>query len=273
MAELVKIDPKSIGVGQYQHDVNQKVLASTLTGVVEDAVNTVGVDANTATPSLLSYVSGINNIVATNIVKYREENGKFLNRKDLLKVDKLGKTAFVQCAGFIKVPESNNFLDNTMVHPESYDVALKLIDSLGIDKKDIKEDELRRKLENVNVNSLATKLNVGEPTLLDIINELKKPGRDVREDMPHVIVKSDVVKIEDIKVGDVLDGTVRNVTDFGAFVDIGIKNDGLVHISELSDKFVKNPMDEVSVGDIVKVKVIKVDLEKNKVSLSMKGLK
>lgn len=273
LAELVKIDPKSIGVGQYQHDVNQKVLASTLTGVVEDAVNTVGVDANTATPSLLSYVSGINNTVATNIVKYREENGKFLNRKDLLKVDKLGKTAFVQCAGFIKVPESNNFLDNTMVHPESYDVALKLIDSLGIDKKDIKEDELRRKLENVNVNSLATKLNVGEPTLLDIINELKKPGRDVREDMPHVIVKSDVVKIEDIKVGDVLDGTVRNVTDFGAFVDIGIKNDGLVHISELSDKFVKNPMDEVSVGDIVKVKVIKVDLEKNKVSLSMKGLK
>ena len=272
LAELVKIDPKSIGVGQYQHDVNQKRLSGALTGVVENAVNTVGVDINTATPSLLSYVSGINKTIASNIVKYRETNGKFYKRAELLKVDKLGKSAFMQCAGFIKVPESKNFLDNTMVHPESYNIAEKLIQSLDIDIKNVNLEKLKDKLENIDVEKTAVKLNVGNLTLSDIIKELKKPGRDAREEMPKIILKSDVVKIEDLKVGDILDGTVRNVTDFGAFVDIGIKSDGLVHISEMSDKFVKNPLDEVSVGDIVKVKVIKIDLEKKKVSLSMKNI-
>ena len=272
LAELVKIDPKSIGVGQYQHDVNQKRLEQTLGGVVENAVNTVGVDINTATPSLLSYVSGINPSIATNIVKYREENGKFDKRNQLLKVGKLGKSTYTQCAGFLKVPESKNFLDNTMVHPESYEIAENLILNLGLNIKKLKQEELTQKLECIDIQELSNILGVGELTLLDIVNELKKPGRDIREDMPHIILKSDIVKIEDLKVGDELSGTVRNVTDFGAFVDIGIKSDGLVHISELSDKFVRNPMEEVSVGDIVKVKVIKIDLEKKKVSLSMKGL-
>ncbi len=275
MAELVKIEPKSIGVGQYQHDVNQKRLDLTLTGVVEDAVNKVGVDVNTATPSLLSYVSGINSTVSENIVKYREENGKYTSRKELLKVPKLGKTAFVQCAGFLKVPESKNILDNTMVHPESYDIAKKLIQDIGydIDKLENKDlEDLRGKLELVNICQMAKKLDVGEPTLKDIIDELKKPGRDPRDEMPKPILKSDILKLEDLKEGMELTGTIRNVTNFGAFVDIGIKGDGLVHISELSDKFVRNPMEEVSVGDIVKVKVIRIDMQKGKVSLSMKGL-
>lgn len=275
MAELVKIDPKSIGVGQYQHDVNQKRLDESLTGVVEDAVNKVGVDLNTATPSLLSYVSGVNLKLSENIVKYREENGKFTSRKELLKVPKLGKAAFVQCAGFLKVPESNNILDNTMVHPESYDITEKLLESLGYNVKEItKEDleDLKVKLENIDVEKIAEKLDVGLPTIIDIISELKKPGRDPRDEMPKPILKSDVLKIEDLEVGMVLTGTVRNVIDFGAFVDIGIKNDGLVHISNLSDKYVRNPMEEVSVGDIVKVKVIGIDLEKGKVSLSMKDV-
>ena len=275
MAELVKIDPKSIGVGQYQHDVNQKRLDESLTGVVEDAVNKVGVDVNTATPSLLSYVSGVNLKLSENIVKYREENGKFASRKELLKVPKLGKAAFVQCAGFLKVPESNNILDNTMVHPESYDITEKLLESLGYNVKEItKEDleDLKVKLENIDVEKIAEKLDVGLPTIIDIISELKKPGRDPRDEMPKPILKSDVLKIEDLEVGMVLTGTVRNVIDFGAFVDIGIKNDGLVHISNLSDKYVRNPMEEVSVGDIVKVKVIGIDLEKGKVSLSMKDV-
>jgi RNA binding S1 domain protein len=275
MAELVKIDPKSIGVGQYQHDVNQKRLDESLTGVVEDAVNKVGVDLNTATPSLLSYVSGVNLKLSENIVKYREENGKFTSRKELLKVPKLGKAAFVQCAGFLKVPESNNILDNTMVHPESYDITEKLLESLGYNVKKItKEDleDLKVKLENIDVEKIAEKLDVGLPTIIDIISELKKPGRDPRDEMPKPILKSDVLKIEDLEVGMVLTGTVRNVIDFGAFVDIGIKNDGLVHISNLSDKYVRNPMEEVSVGDIVKVKVIGIDLEKGKVSLSMKDV-
>ena len=275
MAELVKIDPKSIGVGQYQHDVNQKRLDESLTGVVEDAVNKVGVDLNTATPSLLSYVSGVNLKLSENIVKYREENGKFASRKELLKVPKLGKAAFVQCAGFLKVPESNNILDNTMVHPESYDITEKLLESLGYNVKKItKEDleDLKVKLENIDVEKIAEKLDVGLPTIIDIISELKKPGRDPRDEMPKPILKSDVLKIEDLEVGMVLTGTVRNVIDFGAFVDIGIKNDGLVHISNLSDKYVRNPMEEVSVGDIVKVKVIGIDLEKGKVSLSMKDV-
>lgn len=275
MAELVKIDPKSIGVGQYQHDVNQKRLDESLTGVVEDAVNKVGVDLNTATPSLLSYVSGVNLKLSENIVKYREENGKFTSRKELLKVPKLGKAAFVQCAGFLKVPESNNILDNTMVHPESYDITEKLLESLGYNVKKItKEDleDLKVKLENIDVEKIAEKLDVGLPTIIDIISELKKPGRDPRDEMPKTILKSDVLKIEDLEIGMVLTGTVRNVIDFGAFVDIGIKNDGLVHISNLSDKYVRNPMEEVSVGDIVKVKVIGIDLEKGKVSLSMKDV-
>lgn len=275
LAELVKIDPKSIGVGQYQHDVNQKRLDESLTGVVEDVVNNVGVDINTATPSLLSYVSGVNKQVASNIVKYREENGKFTSRKDILKVPKLGKAAFVQCAGFLKVPESKNILDNTMVHPESYDKTEELLQSLGFDLKEVNEQDLKLvidKLENINIDKVSKTLNIGVLTMQDIITELKKPGRDPRDEMPKIVVKSDVLSIDDISEGMILTGTVRNVVDFGAFVDIGIKNDGLVHISELSSKFVRNPMEEVSVGDIVKVKVIGIDKQKGKVSLSMRGV-
>ena len=274
LAELVKIDPKAIGVGQYQHDVNQKRLAESLTGVVEDSVNKVGVDVNTATPSLLSYVSGINNTIAKNIVKYRDENGKLKNRKQLLKVPKLGKVAFEQCAGFLRILDGDNPLEITAVHPESYEVAETLLSNLGFDKKDLKEKEkleqLRNKLKSVNVENMAKELNVGEMTLTDIIEELSKPGRDPREDMPKPILRSDVLKLEDLKEGMVLTGTVRNVIDFGAFVDIGVKHDGLVHISEMSDKFIKNPSEVVSVGDVVKVKVIKIDKERQKVGLSMK---
>ncbi len=274
LAELVKIDPKAIGVGQYQHDVNQKRLAESLTGVVEDSVNKVGVDVNTATPSLLSYVSGINNTIAKNIVKYRDENGKLKNRKQLLKVPKLGKVAFEQCAGFLRILDGDNPLEITAVHPESYEVAETLLSNLGFDKKDLKEkeklEELRNKLKSVNVENMAKELNVGEMTLTDIIEELSKPGRDPREDMPKPILRSDVLKLEDLKEGMVLTGTVRNVIDFGAFVDIGVKHDGLVHISEMSDKFIKNPSEVVSVGDVVKVKVIKIDKERQKVGLSMK---
>ena len=274
LAELVKIDPKAIGVGQYQHDVNQKKLAESLTGVVEDSVNKVGVDVNTATPSLLSYVSGINNSIAKNIVKYRDENGKLKNRKQLLKVPKLGKVAFEQCAGFLRILDGDNPLEITAVHPESYEVTEKLLAKVGFDKEDLKDKEkladLRTKLKNVNVKEMSKELDVGEMTLTDIIEELSKPGRDPREDMPKPILRSDVLKLEDLKEGMVLTGTVRNVIDFGAFVDIGIKHDGLVHISEMSDKYIKNPSDVVSVGDIVKVKVIKIDKERQKVGLSMK---
>ena len=275
LAELVKIDPKSIGVGQYQHDVNQKRLDESLTGVVENVVNNVGVDINTATPSLLSYVSGVNKQVATNIVKYREENGKFNSRKEFLKVPKLGKAAFVQCAGFLKVPESKNILDNTMVHPESYEKAEELISSLGFNIKNLTTKnmgEVISKLDNVNIDNISKTLNIGSLTMQDIVTELKKPGRDPRDEMPKIVVKSDVLSIDDITEGMLLTGTVRNVVDFGAFVDVGIKNDGLVHISEISDKYVRNPMEEVAVGDIVKVKVIGIDKAKGKVSLSMKGV-
>ena len=275
LAELVKIDPKSIGVGQYQHDVNQKRLDESLTGVVENVVNNVGVDINTATPSLLSYVSGVNKQVATNIVKYREENGKFNSRKEFLKVPKLGKAAFVQCAGFLKVPESKNILDNTMVHPESYEKAEELISSLGFNIKNLTTKnmgEVISKLDNVNIDNISKTLNIGSLTMQDIVTELKKPGRDPRDEMPKIVVKSDVLSIDDITEGMILTGTVRNVVDFGAFVDVGIKNDGLVHISEISDKYVRNPMEEVAVGDIVKVKVIGIDNAKGKVSLSMKGV-
>lgn len=274
LAELVKIDPKAIGVGQYQHDVSQKKLAESLTGVVEDSVNKVGVDVNTATPSLLSYVSGINNTIAKNIVKYRDENGKLKNRKQLLKVPKLGKVAFEQCAGFLRILDGDNPLEITAVHPESYEVAEKLLNEIGFDKKDLKDKEkleaIQNKLKTVDIAKTSTDLNVGEMTLTDIIEELSKPGRDPREDMPKPILRSDVLKLEDLKEGMVLTGTVRNVIDFGAFVDIGVKHDGLVHISEMSEKFIKNPSDIVSVGDVVKVKVIKIDKERQKVGLSMK---
>ena len=277
LAELVKIEPKAIGVGQYQHDVNQKKLTESLTGVVEDAVNSVGVDVNTATPSLLSYVSGINKQVAKNIVEYRDANGSLKQRKELLKVPKLGKAAFEQCAGFIRIYDGSNPLEITGVHPESYDKAEELLTKMGYSVDDLvkndKLNELRDKLKKVNVKEMAKELDVGELTLQDIINELSKPGRDPREDMPKQILRSDVLKFEDLKENMVLKGTVRNVTDFGAFVDIGVKHDGLVHISQLSNNFVKNPSDVVAVGDIVDVKVIGIDPEKQKVSLSMKEVK
>ena len=274
LAELVKIDPKAIGVGQYQHDVNQKKLAESLTGVVEDSVNKVGVDVNTATPSLLSYVSGINNTIAKNIVKYRDENGKLKNRKQLLKVPKLGKVAFEQCAGFLRILDGDNPLEITAVHPESYEATEKLLANLGFKKEDLKDKEklesLRNKLKSVDIVKTAKELEIGEMTLTDIIEELNKPGRDPREDMPKPVLRSDVLKLEDLNEGMILTGTVRNVIDFGAFVDIGVKHDGLVHISEMSDKFIKNPSEIVSVGDIIKVKVIKIDKERQKVGLSMK---
>ena len=274
LVELVKIDPKSIGVGQYQHDVDQKKLSENLTGVVEDTVNSVGVDINTATPSLLSYVAGINKTIANNIVKYRDENGKLKERKELLKVPKLGKVAFEQCAGFIRIYDGKNPFEITSVHPESYDKAEELLKSIGYKKQDLLDKdlvkELRVKLSKIDVTKTAMELDVGEMTLQDIIAELSKPGRDVREEMPKPILRTDVLKLEDLKEGMVLSGTVRNVIDFGAFVDIGVKHDGLVHISELSNSYVKNPSDIVSVGDVVKVKVIGIDLERQKVKLSMK---
>lgn len=276
LAELVKIDPKAIGVGQYQHDVNQKQLEESLTGVVEDAVNKVGVDVNTATPSLLSYVAGLNKTISKNIVKYRDEYGKIKERKELLKVSKLGKVAYEQCAGFIRIYDGKNPLEITGVHPESYEKTEKLLEKLNYKIEDIKNKEkiekLKKDLLNLNVKQTAQELEIGEMTLQDIIIELTKPGRDPREDMPKPILRNDVLKIEDLKEGMILTGTVRNVIDFGAFIDIGVKHDGLVHISEMSDKFVKNPLDIVSVGDILKVKIIGIDLERQKVKLSMKGI-
>ena len=276
LAELVKIEPKAIGVGQYQHDVNQKRLEESLTGVVESAVNKVGVDVNTATPSLLSYVSGLNKTISKNIVKYRDENGKLKNRKELLKVPKLGKVAYEQCAGFLRILDGNNPIDSTAVHPESYEAVEKLLTNLGYTKQDLLDKEkistIRAKLNELNIDKVASELEIGKPTLIDIIEELSKPGRDPRDEMPKPILRQDVLKFGDLKEGMILTGTVRNVIDFGAFVDIGVKHDGLVHISELSDKFVKNPSDFVSIGDIVKVKVIGIDNERQKVKLSMKGL-
>ena len=274
LAELVKIDPKAIGVGQYQHDVNQKRLSESLTGVVEDAVNKVGVDVNTATPSLLSYVSGINSGIAKNIVKYRDENGKLKNRKQLLKVPKLGKVAFEQCAGFLRIIDGDNPLEITAVHPESYEATERLLDKIGFKKEDLRNKEkinsLREHLKSINVKEMAEELQIGEMTLSDIIEELSKPGRDPRDEMPKPVLRQDVLKFEDLKEGMVLTGTVRNVIDFGCFVDIGVKYDGLVHISEMSEKYIKNPSEVVSVGDVVKVKVIKIDSERHKVGLSMK---
>jgi uncharacterized protein len=274
LAELVKIDPKAIGVGQYQHDVNQKTLNESLTGVVEDAVNKVGVDVNIATPSLLSYVSGINSGIAKNIVKYRDENGKFKNRKQLLKVPKLGKVAYEQCSGFLRIADGDNALDITAVHPDNYVQTEKLLTKAGFEKEDLRNKEkvvqLREKLKFINMKETAQELEIGEMTLRDIVDELTKPGRDPRDEMPKPILRSDVLKLEDLSEGMILTGTVRNVIDFGAFVDIGVKHDGLVHISEMSNNFIKNPSEVVSVGDIVKVKVIKIDMERQKVGLSMK---
>ncbi len=274
LAELVKIEPKAIGVGQYQHDVDQKKLGESLTGVVEDAVNKVGVDVNTATPSLLSYVAGVNKTIANNIVKYRDENGKIKERKELLKVPKLGKVAFEQCAGFIRVPEGKNPLEVTGVHPESYEIAEKLLELIGYNKKDLNDKEklkeIKEKLAYIKIDKTAKELEVGEMTLKDIVEELSKPGRDPREEMPKPVLRSDVLKFEDLREGQILTGTVRNVIDFGAFIDVGVKHDGLVHISEMSEKYVKSPSEIVSVGDIVKVKVIAIDMERQKVKLSMK---
>ena len=278
LAELVKIDPKAIGVGQYQHDVDQKKLSESLTGVVEDAVNSVGVDVNIATPSLLSYVAGINNSIAKNIVKYRDENGKIKERKELLKVPKLGKVAYEQCAGFIRIPGGKNPLEVTGVHPESYEVAENLLKTIGYTSEDITDKEklsqIKKKLIDIKNSKrekeLAEELGVGDITLKDIIDELIKPGRDPREDMPKPVLRSDVLKFEDLREGMILTGTVRNVTDFGAFIDVGVKHDGLVHISEMSENFVKNPSEVVSVGDIVKTKVIGIDKERQKVKLTMK---
>mgnify|MGYP000859431630 CR=1 FL=1 len=274
LAELVKIDPKSIGVGLYQHDVNQKQLSAALGGVVESCVNYVGVDLNTASPALLQYVAGLQPAVAKNIVAFREENGKFKDRKQLLKVKRLGEQAFVQAAGFLKIADGEEPLDNTWVHPESYQAARELLAKFGFQTEDIldkeKLAEIRTKLQQINVDKTAEELGIGKPTLKDIIDALAKPGRDPREDMPKPIFRNDVLKMEDLKPGMTLTGTVRNVVDFGAFVDIGVKQDGLVHVSELSDKFVKNPTDVVAVGDIVEVRVKEVDLTRKRIALSMK---
>lgn len=281
LAELVKIDPKAIGVGQYQHDMNQKRLGEALGGVVEDCVNRVGVDLNTASAPLLEHVSGVSKTLAKNIVEFREQNGRFVSRRELLKVPKLGPKAFEQCAGFMRISGGSEPLDNTGVHPESYGAADALVDELGLDKEELFASaavtgagQTRKSGQKVVVKdypSMAEKLGIGEPTLRDIVKELNAPGRDPREDMPKPILRSDVLGMEDLKVGMVLKGTVRNVIDFGAFVDIGVHQDGLVHISEMSDhKFVKHPLDVVSVGDVVEVKVISVDLDKKRIGLSMK---
>lgn len=273
LAELVKITPESIGVGQYQHDMNQKRLKEVLGGVVENCVNNVGVDLNSASPNLLEYVSGISSALATSIVSYREENGAFKKRADLLKVPKLGPKAYEQCAGFLRVRDGNP-LDNTGVHPESYEVATKLLQHLGYKVEDIQKPEVHDALENLHdIASLASQLGVGEPTLKDMIEEMKKPGRDPRDEAEGPVLRSDVMSIEDLKEGMILKGTVRNIMDFGVFVDIGVHQDGLVHISELASRFVKHPLEVVNVNDIVSVKVIGVDVKKGRISLSMKQAK
>ena len=272
LAELVKIDPKSIGVGQYQHDMNQKKLGEALSGVVEDCVNKVGVDLNTASASLLEYISGISKAIAKNIVTYREENGRFTNRKGLLKVAKLGPKAFEQCAGFMRITGGDDPLDATSVHPESYEAANALLKKLGHTPEDITSGGLGRISSQIHdYKKLARELEIGEITLKDIVKELEKPARDPRDEMPRPILRTDVLNMEDLKEGMILKGTVRNVIDFGAFVDIGVHQDGLVHISQMSEKFIKHPLEAVSVGDVVDVQVIGVDLKKKRISLSMKG--
>lgn len=275
LAELVKIDPKAIGVGQYQHDMNQKRLGEALGGVVEDCVNSVGVDLNTASPSLLSYVAGINSTVAKNITLYREENGKFKNRKQLLKVSKLGNKAFEQCAGFLRITDGDNVFDNTSVHPESYTAASKLLEKLDFTQDDVSSGNLlgmKDKLSRLNLKELAEELGVGLPTLKDICEGLVKKGRDPRDELPKPVLLTDVMDINDLKPDMIMTGTVRNVIDFGAFVDIGVHQDGLVHISQICDRYIKHPTDVLGVGDIVKVKILDVDVKKNKISLTMKGI-
>lgn len=275
LAELVKIEPKAIGVGQYQHDMNQKRLSETLGGVVEDCVNSVGVDLNTASAPLLKYVSGISSAIANNIVAYREEEGRFESRTQLKKVAKLGPKAFEQCAGFLRISGGKNVLDSTSVHPESYAAANRLIEYLGYTADDVKNNsmgDIKERIKEKNLKALAKELGIGVPTLRDIVDELMKPGRDPRDSVEQPLLREDVMSIEDLKPDMILTGTVRNVIDFGVFVDIGVHQDGLVHISQLSDKFVKHPMDVVSIGDIVKVKVLDVDVPKKRISLSMKGI-
>lgn len=271
LAELVKIDPKSIGVGQYQHDMNQKKLTEALNGVVEDCVNRVGVDLNTASASLLEYISGISKTIAKNIVKYREENGKFTSRKQLLKVEKLGPKAFLQCAGFMRITGGDNPLDGTSVHPESYAAALSLLQTLGFKLEDLVNSKITGlKLMIKDFKKTAAELGIGEITLQDIINEIEKPGRDPREEMPKPILRTDVLKMKDLTPGMILKGTVRNVIDFGVFVDIGVHQDGLVHISQITERYIRHPLDAVSVGDIVDVKVMSVDVAKKRIQLTMK---
>ncbi len=275
LAELVKIDPKSIGVGQYQHDMNQKRLGEALNGVVEDCVNSVGVDLNTASPSLLSYVSGINKAVAKNIALYREANGSFTERRQLMKVPKLGAKAFEQCAGFLRITDGGNFLDNTSVHPESYNAAQGLISRLGYTEEDVKAgniSDMRKKARDFGIKKLSEALGVGDMTLSDIIDSLLKPGRDPRDELPQPVLRSDILSMEDLQPDMVLDGVVRNVIDFGAFIDIGVHQDGLVHISQICDRFIKHPTDVLSVGDNVKVKVLEVDTKKKRISLTMKNI-
>ena len=274
LAELVKIDPKSIGVGQYQHDMNQKKLSEALSGVVEDCVNRVGVDLNTASAPLLAYISGISGTIAKNIVTYREENGRFTDRKQLLKVAKLGPKAFEQCAGFMRIQGGDNPLDGTSVHPESYEAAEKLLKKQGFAVEDISGGKLvGLSLTIKDYKKLAKELGVGEITLRDIVKELEKPARDPRDEMPKPILRTDVLEMKDLTEGMVLKGTVRNVIDFGVFVDIGVHQDGLVHISEITDKkYIKHPLEVVSVGDIVDVKVLSVDLKKKRIQLTMKGI-
>ena len=274
LAELVKIDPKSIGVGQYQHDMNQKRLGEALEGVVEDCVNRVGVDLNTASPALLEYVSGISKTLAKNIVAYREENGAFKNRRQLLKVAKLGPKAFEQCAGFMRITGGDEPLDGTSVHPESYEAAGKLLERLGCTRQELAKGGIAGIGKKIrDYGKLAREIGVGEPTLRDIAAELEKPARDPRDEMPRPILRSDILEMKDLKPGMVLKGTVRNVIDFGAFVDIGVRQDGLVHISQITDRYIKHPLEAVSVGDVVDVKVLAVDLEKKRISLTMKGIK
>ena len=273
LAELVKIDPKAIGVGQYQHDMNQKKLTEALDAVVEDSVNQVGVDLNTASAPLMEHISGITKTLAKNIIEYREANGRFTNRKELLKVAKLGPKAFEQCAGFMRISGGTNPLDATSVHPESYEIAETLIRHLGYSMDDLASGQLKGITKAAgDIKSLAKELGVGTVTVTDLVKELEKPARDPRSEMPQPILRGDILEMKDLKEGMILKGTVRNVIDFGAFVDIGVHQDGLVHISQMSDKFIKHPLDVVSVGDIVTVKVMSVDLAKKRIQLTMKGI-
>ena len=277
LAELVKIDPKAIGVGQYQHDMPQARLGETLEGVVEDCVNAVGADLNTASPALLRYIAGLTKTTAKNIVTYREASGAFHSRKELLKVPKLGPRAFEQCAGFLRVPESKNVLDNTGVHPESYASAELLLTACGYSLKDVAEgnlEHLSEKAQQIGYAGLAERCGAGEPTLRDIVSELMKPGRDIRDELPPPILRgADVMEIKDLKPGMILTGTVRNVIDFGAFVDIGVHRDGLVHISQISSRYIRHPSEVLSVGDVVKVVVLDVDAQKERINLSIKQVK